>query len=52
MGFNTGLIKSNKQTKINAFFTNNLKKGRRKVLNSSSLQYPDIRLRNSAALVI
>ena len=52
MVFNTGLFQSNKQTAMNAYFIKNLKKGEKKILNSGSLQYPDIGLRNSAALVI
>ena len=52
MEFNTGLFQSNKQTAMNAYFIKNLKKGRKKILNSGSLQYPDIGLGNSAALVI
>ena len=52
MVFNTGLFMINKQTAMNAYFINNLKKGEKKLLNSGSLQYPDIGLGNSAALVI
>ena len=52
MVFNTGLFQSNKQTAMNAYFIKNLKKGEKKILNSGSLQYPDIGLGNSAALVI
>ena len=53
MVFNTRLFQSNKQTVMNAYFIRNLKKkGEKKILNSGSLQYPDIGLGNSVALVI
>ena len=53
MVFNTGLFQSNKQTAMNASFINNLKKrDKKKILNSGSLQYPDLGLGKFAALVI
>ena len=52
MVYNAGLLQINKQTAMNVHFIKNLKKGRKKNLNSGSLHYPDIGLRNSAALVI
>ena len=52
MAFNTGLFQCNKQTAMNAYFIKNLKKGEKKILYSGSLQYPDIGLGNSAALII
>ncbi len=53
MVFNTGLFQSKKQTATNVYFIKDLKKkGEKKILNSGSLQYPDIRPGNSAALVI
>ena len=52
MEFNTGLFQTKKQTAMNVYFINNLKKWRKKISNSGSLQYADIGLENSAALVI
>ena len=52
MVFKTGLFQSNKQIAINKYFIKNLKKGEKKILNSSCLQYSDIGLENYAALVV
>ena len=52
MEFNTGLFQSKKQTAMNVYFIKNLKKWRKKISNSGSLQYPNIGLGNIAALVI
>ena len=52
MVFNTGLFQSNKQTAMNTYSIKNLKRGEIKILNSGSLQHPDIGLENSAALLV